>query len=135
MLCIVVTHGLIYVAYLIGAVIETVPVLVLRLAPLHFAKGCQTWKKHIVQVVRSRNVFCPEVCLYSDDMCSFLCSHFRCAWLERVALFHRQESSDGERLALLVERLVEVQIVECVRSHDGIVTELGCLQPAVHSSP
>ena len=64
----VIAHSLENITELIGAVAESFPVFVLRLAPLYLADCSQTWEQLAVKMVGCRNVLSPEVCLYADDV-------------------------------------------------------------------
>ena len=75
MLSIVISHHVIDCAELVGAVEEPVPVLYLRLTPLHFAKSRKAREEHVMEVVRGCDVLCPEVSLHSEYMSLLFVSH------------------------------------------------------------
>ena len=135
MIAILVFHDVIDPAELIGAVKESLPILDLRLAPLYLCKRREAWEEHVVEVVSSCDILCPEVCLYSEDVCLLLFCHAFCSRLIGVAFLHWKVSSDCKWLVLLVKRLIVVKVEECIRSHDGVVTHADCLQAAGYASP
>ena len=73
--CVVVTCCIVDCAELVGAVVEAVPVLSVCSAPLYFAESSHSWKEHVLEMVESADVLCPEVSLYSEDVLSLLSGH------------------------------------------------------------
>ena len=70
-----------------------------------------------------RNVFCPEVTLYTFYELAFVIRQL-VERIETVALLKRSVSADGERLLVLyrVGSLEVIQIVIVLRRHNDVVT-------------
>ena len=81
---IIVTHNVVDSTEIIRTVNKSLPALVLRLTPLHFAECSHTRKEHIEKVVCCRDVFGPEISLNSQDMSLLLISHISSEWLIRI---------------------------------------------------
>ena len=108
MFAVVVSHGIIDRAEVICTVKESFPILIFRLTPLNLAESCHTWEKHIVELAFIRDILCPEVCLYSKNMCLLFISHISCKWLIRVAFLNREVSTDSKWLVSFINRLIIV---------------------------
>ena len=81
------------------------------------------------------DIFSPEVCLNTENMCLLLVCHVFSERLERVALFDRKITTDSQRFIFLVERLVVVKVEECVRSHNRVMPQSYSLKTAAYASP
>ena len=82
---------------------ESLPILVFRLAPLHLAQCGHTWEEHVLEMVFSLYVLCPDICLDTEDMRLFLLCHLLGIWLIAVYHVYRNESADAERLVVDVK--------------------------------
>ena len=80
MVAISVSHDVIDSAEFVGAVEESLPALDLRLTPLNLCKRSKTWEEHVVELVRSLDVLCPEVSLHSEDVGLLLFRHAFYGW-------------------------------------------------------
>ena len=130
-----ISHLIVHFTESVCVIIETLPVLAVRITPLHLRKSGKTWKKHIFKVLACCDVFCPEICLNSLYMRLLLVCHSVHIRLIRITFLNRKVSADAERLVCDVLCLIIIQIIICIRSHDGIVSETHCFQTAGLTSP
>ena len=103
--------------------------------PLSLTKGCHSRQDHVFHLTSIGDIFSPKVCLTTLDVLAFLGGKLLWDRLEGIYPAHRQETTNGNRLILLVGTLVIVEIAEAGRCHDDIVVLLGSLDAAFQPSP
>ena len=135
MLGVVISETVIQVSELCQTVGEAVVVLQCGLAPLHLAERCQSGQSHILHLLESGHILCPDVCLYADDVaCLVSCKLFGHR-LVRIDGLKGQVTTDGKRLVGLVERLIIVEVEIAVRCHHHVVMLLCCGNASRFATP
>ena len=103
--------------------------------PLSLTKGCHSRQDHVFHLTSIRDIFSPKVRLTTLDILAFLGGKLLWDRLEGINPAHRQETTNGNRLILLVGTLVIVEIAKAGRCHDDIVVLLGSLDATFQATP
>ena len=100
---------------------EALIVLLLRLAPLHFAECGHAWQGHILHVMERVDVFGPYIGLHTHDVGLLFVGEHLGNRIEAIDLLDGDIAADGKGFDVVVLALIVVEVAESRRCHDGMV--------------
>src|SRR5262245_17123868 len=104
-------------------------------SPRHFRQCCKPWEGHVFHLFRRRHVFCPELSLRPQHMLGKLWGNLLGNWLVVIDHFQRKMASYRQWLFVSIFRLIIVKVSITGRSHDDIMSRLGCGNPTLFPAP
>ena len=135
MLCIVIAVLFINPGKRNDSLQEFVIILHCRIAPLVFSKGSPSRQDHILRMTEIRNIFCPQIRLYTKNMPGLLGIELSRNRIIHIDVLDRSITADCQRFFRHVLSLIEIEIQTRLRSHNHVMPCLGSLDTTFFAPP